>query len=177
MLLGTAIAGHESPGTGVLILSSALVVVDNGYMLTSEWRFVGRAIGDPGVPFFVDEAVFLCLDQTNRIGRPIHPFSTSFFFLFFFFMSLFFLCRSPRIDRLMKHSILFVSFSPFSSSCSSLFFAVSGRCLHLSVFVDRQVRLGVIRQLADFFREMNPQQREKHLNVLVEVRDVTAVNC
>lgn len=33
----------------------------------------------------------------------------------------------------------------------------------------RQVRLGVIRQLADFFREMNPQQREKHLNVLVEV--------
>ena len=61
MLLGTAIAGHESPGTGVLILGSALGVVDNGYMLTSEWGFVGRAIGDPGVPFSVDETVFLCL--------------------------------------------------------------------------------------------------------------------
>ncbi|CAN0542403.1 unnamed protein product, partial [Scytosiphon promiscuus] len=32
-----------------------------------------------------------------------------------------------------------------------------------------QVRLGVIRHLADFFGEMTPQQREKHLNVLVEV--------
>lgn len=37
-------------------------------------------------------------------------------------------------------------------------------------FVYRQVRLGVIRKLADFFLEMSPQQREKHLNVLVEVR-------
>ena len=51
------------------------------------------------------------------------------------------------------------------------------RSLFAFVFASRQVRLGVIRQLADFFREMNPQQREKHLNVLVEVRDVTAVNC
>ncbi|CAM9737733.1 unnamed protein product, partial [Pylaiella littoralis] len=36
------------------------------------------------------------------------------------------------------------------------------------------VRLGVIRQLADFFREMTPDQREKHLNVLVEILQTTS---
>eukprot|EP00903_Cladosiphon_okamuranus_P014228 g13217.t1 len=36
------------------------------------------------------------------------------------------------------------------------------------------VRLGVIRQLGDFFREMNPQQREKHLHVLVEILQTTS---
>ncbi|CAM9673604.1 unnamed protein product [Ectocarpus sp. 12 AP-2014] len=36
------------------------------------------------------------------------------------------------------------------------------------------VRLGVIRHLADFFQEMTPQQREKHLNVLVEVLQTTS---
>ncbi|CAM9430042.1 unnamed protein product [Scytosiphon promiscuus] len=36
------------------------------------------------------------------------------------------------------------------------------------------VRLGVIRHLADFFGEMTPQQREKHLNVLVEILQTTS---
>lgn len=37
-----------------------------------------------------------------------------------------------------------------------------------------QVRMGVIRHLADVFERMSPDRREAHLNVLVEVRTVGA---
>lgn len=42
------------------------------------------------------------------------------------------------------------------------------RFVFVCVF-NMQVRLGVIRHLADFFEQMSPDRREKHLNVLVEV--------